>query len=134
MTTAAAAAATEQDQPKVLVINHQAKLVHATLPHKSGTPTVHTLKPGTNAFDKALWEQLVATKIIKRGLEAETITVHGAAGADISKMKVTKAVEVIKLTFDPALLARWAEDDKRGAVQKAIKAQLEALDGSKPSQ
>jgi len=134
MTSVASTATEPAAEPKVLVINHEARLIHATLPTKSGTPEVHTFKPGANAIERDLWDAVRETKIIQRCLADETMTVHSERGADVKAMKVIKAVEVIKVTFDRAMLARWAEDDKRGAVQKAIKAQIAALDDNTPAQ
>jgi len=120
---------------QVLIINHEARLLHPTLiDPKTREARVLRWLPGLNRVDAADWAAVKDSKFVTWRFSEELLELVQSESVDITELKVTKAVGLIKTCLDRRLLAEWkgAESAAKGrsGVISAIEAQLKALDGS----
>lgn len=97
----------------MLVTNNEPKLWHLG--------EILTLWPGVNDVDPAKWVEALKIKLVY------TLCADGVfevAEGGLETFPTPKAVEAVKLTFDPKLLAQWEETEKRRPVLNAIAKQL----------
>lgn len=80
-----------------------------------------------------LWAKVEPTNFVQSRIRDRKLEVIADGG--IEGLPNDRAVELVRKTFDPALLRAWrdpAQADGRKTVVDAIEGQLAKLDGSKP--
>lgn len=93
----------------MLVTNNDPKLWHLA--------EILTLWPGVNEVDPAQWAEALKIKLVY------SLCVDGVfevAEGGLETFPTPKAVETVRMTFDPKLLAQWEETEKRKPVLNAI--------------
>lgn len=126
-----------------MLIKYNKSNIHALAEHDGASvKKVHWLQPGWNEFPNkvfALYKndpeildmidngviELMDEKV-KVGRKVETVGVSDAE-LDIRKLEEKKAVEVIKGTLNLKMLQRWADEETRHKVKRAVEAQLKPL-------
>lgn len=119
----------------MLVKNNEARI------HRIGAGVDHaeiTLLPGVNDVPDRDWSKAKEIKLVGLQLKAKTFEEVGSSkespGAGEQKspkdMKVDDAVKLIGETYDRELLKRWALEDERKGVQKAIADQQELIEAN----
>jgi hypothetical protein len=89
------------------------------------------LVSGINQVDQELWEQAKKIAVVQTYLSDGTLKEPRATRTEEANLKgvaASEAMRLIKETFDPRTLARWAEGEKRAPIAKAIEAQLAAVE------
>lgn len=118
---------------KTLVHNHSGRPIHLTFPGSAAVHSIRTLLPGVNAVSAETWEAAAQTPSVKRLVDADYLSVIPAAkspaAATENKLPASdkEALKLVADTVDKALLESWLASEKRGAVKKALSAQLDKI-------
>lgn len=86
------------------------------------------LIPGANQVESSDWKQFSSHPIMKKIIEKGEIVAHEESES-VKDLSVNDAVELVKDTFDPALLESWREKEKRKGVLEAITSQMDEIKG-----
>lgn len=84
------------------------------------------LVPGVNTVADEDMDRIGRLFLVKHHLREGTFKeIDG--DARLSKRSAKEAVDLVRKTYDPGLLAKWREDDKRPQVQDAIGQQFKEI-------
>lgn len=120
---------------KALVVNHDAR--RFVLPIHGGAGKVVKLNPGLNFVPTEAWDDIERQArqfpdelpaFLKRDRRVETL---GVQEPGIDSVPTDRAVQLVRLTLDRRILARWGDTETRPTVLTEIRAQLDQLDGTK---
>lgn len=91
------------------------------------------LLPGLNEVDEELFDEATSWPAFKALIDEGLIeVVPKKKVADLSKTPVREMIDLVKQSVSKDLLEEMLKTEKREPVIKAIEAQLEAIDPSKP--
>lgn len=106
--------------------------------NEAARPIVIGLKPdpirlvsGVNQVDEEAWEAAKKIAVVQTYLNEGTLREPSKAKTEGDTLKGVSSHEsltLIKETFDPRILARWEEGEKRPPVLKAIEEQRQAIE------
>lgn len=119
-------------------------LIKNAAPRIVGFGGLFRLLPGVNEVDAASWEKVKDSTFSKWYLEQGLVEIIHEPKSNgkiselsgdgskndssaIKKLAAKKALEIIKETYDPALLNKWAQTETRKQVLKAIEDQAQSL-------
>ncbi len=108
-----------------IVVNNQARF------HNLGDIVV--LKPGVNDVPDVVWDEALEIAAVRTMVEDKTFTVEKRSLKDLSRLKPADAAELVKVTYDKELLAKWAAAEKRRAISDLIAAQVDAVTPKAPA-
>jgi hypothetical protein len=94
-----------------------------------------TLMPGVNDVDPALWDKAQKIALVQHFLKSGVLKVVSGGSEshkDIAALEEHEALELVDRTVDHNLLTAFAEQDKRGAIRKAIDKQLAKITPTQP--
>ncbi|MGM0806516.1 MAG: hypothetical protein ACQET8_17380 [Bacillota bacterium] len=83
------------------------------------------LIPGANKISEEEWKEFSSHPIMKKVVDKGDVV----AEKSFDELTASKAIELVKDTFDPSLLEAWKKEDSRKTVQEAIDAQLAVING-----
>lgn len=86
------------------------------------------LLPGANQIEEDDFNKFSAHPLMKKLIDSGEIIAHEKEKS-FSELNATKAIELVKDTFNSSLLEEWKEAEKRQTVLKAIDEQLAAIKG-----
>lgn len=114
----------------MLIKNNTPSVLGFGSKEKSGQILV--MKPGVNDVPGQFWEQFETHPTVKVWMDEgklEVLTEDEKAPVEkvLAGLKPADAVKVVKDTLDAGLLEAWLKTEKRPAVVKAMKKQLEVL-------
>ena len=101
--------------------------------HGVATPTEQMvlLIPGVNELSQEKWEMIKNHPTVKEMIEDQKIEVISEDEKPVdkvfTKMGKKEAIATVNNTIDVAILEKWAENEKRADVLKAIRARIELL-------
>jgi hypothetical protein len=93
------------------------------------------LLPGLNEVDEKQFAEAETWPAFKALIDegiVEPVLTKKAKPADLTKMPVREVIDLVKQTVSKEMLEEMLKAEKREPVIKAIEAQLEAIDPSKP--
>jgi hypothetical protein len=115
----------------VLVRNRTARVLGPSYSAPGGVGAIVRLLPGVNKVPGKTWAKVANDSFVKEHQESGDIEVLDGSVVELPKMTVTRAVDLIRGTYDKAMLRTWLKEDNRKPVIDAIDAQLQLLDSSK---
>jgi hypothetical protein len=117
----------------MLIKNNRERVLRVFEPSGRG----FILVPGVNQLDARTWEYLKTNRNFAKDVEREHVTVlteeePSSKSSQISVFRnVREAFDIIRATFDVALLNSWKVGEERGTIIKAIDEQLAKLERNK---
>ena len=112
---------------KIEITSNQAR------PHTIGAGSQNakiTLLPGRNVVSKKDWDAVKTLPVIKHYLDKKELEEGKTGDAsldDLSKLKFPDAMALVEATLDTKVLKRWAEQEKRPPIKKAIETKIATL-------
>lgn len=117
----------------MLIKNNRERVLRVFEPSGRGI----VLLPGVSQLDPKTWNYLKSNRNFAKDIEREHVTVlteeeAPAKSSQISVFRnVREAFDIIRATFDVALLNSWKVGEERGTIIKAIDEQLAKLERNK---